>query len=504
MKRGWAVSFMIGWLLAAAPAVLANGVQVTNGDVINQVVENGTVAVKFDLSWQNAWKDGVNHDAVWIFMKYSDDDGQTWKHATMALSGTNPSGFYAGTGTPLEIVVPQDLKGCFVRKSSSGVGTVASTGLQLVWDYAVDGVDASKVLTSLVVKLFAVEMVYVPQGAFYAGDGASTAAFQQGSSDTDPWYISGNGPIQTSNVAADGFYYLSSGYLGEDASGTSFSVSPFFPNGFNGFYSMKYEVTEGEWVSFFNTLADAQKLARDITSASGKGTDGTHQRNTVSWTSGKALSSRENRAANYLSWADGCAFADWAGLRPMTELEFEKAARGASTAPIAQEYAWGTVSVTAASSIVGSETGSEQAGSGANAVFNNATFTGGDGGQGPLRSGIFATQSTTRAAAGAGFYGAMELSGNVAERVVSIGNAQGRAFAGTHGDGALSAAGFATNQDWPGFVAGEVSGATGSGVRGGSWADAAQRLRISDREESSQTIAVRHSKLGFRAVRTAP
>jgi formylglycine-generating enzyme required for sulfatase activity len=92
----------------------------------------------------------------------------------------------------------------------------------------------------------------------------------------------------------------------------------------------------------------------------------------------------------------------------------------------------------------------------------------------------------------------------VAERVVSIGNAQGRAFAGTHGDGLLSANGFATNADWPGYAAGEVTGAQGSGIRGGGWSDAADRLRVSDRQEASQPVAVRHSRLGFRAVRTAP
>ncbi len=503
MKRA-AAFFSLLSLVSVCSAASANGVFVTNGEVTGQNVSANTVNVKFDLSWQNAWKDGVNHDAIWVFMKYSDDDGQTWKHATMAISGTNPSGFSAGSGSPVEIVVPQDLKGCFVRKTTSGTGAVSTTGLELVWDYGLDGVESDKVLSSLVVKLFAVEMVYVPQGAFYAGDSASAAAFQQGASDADAWYISGPSAIQVTNAASDGYYYVSSGYLGEDATGSAFSISPFFPNGFNGFYTMKYEITEGEWVSFFNTLTDTQKASLDITGGSGKGTDGVHQRNTVSWTSGKAASSRENRAVNYLSWADGCAFADWAGLRPMTELEYEKAARGASNPPAAEEFAWGTTAITAAGSIVGSETGSEQAGSGSNAVFNNVTFTGGDGGQGPLRSGIFATQSTTRAAAGAGFYGAMEFSGNVAERTVSVGNAQGRAFTGSHGDGVLSTNGFATNADWPGYASGEVTQSAGSGVRGGSWSDASARLRISDRQEATQPISNRHSRLGFRAVRTAP
>lgn len=505
LRQFFCVAVVSLWTVIGGAPVFANGLVITNGEVLDQNVSESTVTVKFDLSWQNAWKDGTNHDAVWVFMKYSDDDGKTWKHATLAISGTNPSGFYKGDGTPVEIVVPQDLRGAFVRKTTSGTGAVLTTGMKFVWDYGLDGVESDKVLSSLVVKLFAVEMVQVPQGAFYAGDSASTASFVQGASDAAAWYVSTPGPIQVTNAASDAFYYVSSGYLGEDSTGAAFTIPPFFPNGFNGFYVMKYEITEGEWVSFFNTLTDTQKAQRDITAVgSGKGTDAVFKRNTVAWTSGKATSTREDRACNYLSWADGAAFADWAGLRPMTELEFEKIARGAANAPIAEEYAWGTASASAASSITGTENGSETANAGTNAVFNNVTYTGGDGGQGPLRAGIFATQSTNRVAAGAAFYGAMELSGNLVERVVSVGNSHGRAFAGTNGDGTLSPGGYANNADWPGYSGGEVAAAEGSGLRGGSWSDSGDRLRVSDRQEASQPMSSRHSRLGFRAVRTAP
>ena len=44
---------------------------------------------------------------------------------------------------------------------------------------------------------------------------------------------------------------------------------------------------------------------------------------------------------NYVSFTDGLAFTDWAALRPITELEYEKAARGPSE-PIDAEFVWGT------------------------------------------------------------------------------------------------------------------------------------------------------------------
>jgi len=43
------------------------------------------------------------------------------------------------------------------------------------------------------------------------------------------------------------------------------------------------------------------------------------------------------------------------------------------------------------------------------------------------------------------------------------GSAMGRAFTGTHGDGVLSANGFATNSDWLGYDGDDVRGAKWSG-----------------------------------------
>jgi hypothetical protein len=47
-------------------------------------------------------------------------------------------------------------------------------------------------------------------------------------------------------------------------------------------------------------------------------------------------------ALSYVSISDMLAYLDWSGLRPMTELEFEKLCRGAYIPPIAGEYAWGS------------------------------------------------------------------------------------------------------------------------------------------------------------------
>jgi formylglycine-generating enzyme required for sulfatase activity len=280
-----------------------------------------------------------------------------------------------------------------------------------------------------------------------------------------------------------------------------------FPKGYNGFYAMKYEVCQQQWIDFFNSLSSIQKNTRDITAATGKNTDLISFRNNISWTGTTATlnsSTHGNVACNWLNWPDAAAYCDWAGLRPMTELEFEKAARGTGS-PLAAEPASGSTctgdaNITQASGISNSGADNETpSNSSANAVYGNNGSV-----QGPLRTGASATSSSTRTAAGAGYYGLMDMSDNVAEMVVSIGNSTGRNFTGAHGNGALNADGNADISTWPGYVSNAVTGATGSGERGGSWEDVVNRLYISDRLLANTAITTRDRNSGFRAVRSLP
>jgi formylglycine-generating enzyme required for sulfatase activity len=485
------------------PIAGANNLQLRNLNAVTTDTTSNTMTFTVNATQDNSWRNTANNDAVWMFMKYSTDGGVTWHHATMAASGTNPMGFSAPTD--FEIIVPNDQKGFFLQRTSFGSGAISAQGVKFVWNYGQDGLsDAVAQASNTITKVFGIEMVYVPQGAFYAGDGNSSSdyRFKQGTTDNDPWYISSENPITTTNSASDGFYYTSTGGTGENSSGDAFLVSASFPKGFSAFYMMKYELTEGQWVDFFNTLTTAEKTQRDVTAAAlgGKNSDATVKRNTVNWDSTHptyaATSSRPSRPMSYLGWPDVAAYADWAALRPLTELEYEKASRGKDIAAVADELAWGntTFNAPAAGDITppnANEDGTEGLlNSISNVNRNNLGWTSGDGraggpadGQpGPLRAGIFAENSSDRTTSGAGYYGIMELSGNLAEPAVTVGRAQGRQFLGTHGDGQLATAngyeGNATNADWPGInnnLTYGVTGTVGIGYRGGDYASASLR-----------------------------
>jgi hypothetical protein len=38
-----------------------------------------TATVKFDVSWDDSWRDKTNHDAAWVFFKARADDTSEWR-----------------------------------------------------------------------------------------------------------------------------------------------------------------------------------------------------------------------------------------------------------------------------------------------------------------------------------------------------------------------------------------------------------------------------------------
>jgi len=315
-------------------------------------------------------------------------------------------------------------------------------------------------------------MCYIPEGSFYLGDGSSWCTFRQTGNNTPvqitdaPIVVKSDGNSNYDDSQLKGLGILVDGDDGIDEDGTTTISNANYPTGYKAFYTMKYEITQGEYVDFCNTLTSSQATQRWYAYNE-------NRHNTLGGNYPNYTTSSPDRCLNYLTIMDGMSFADWSGLRPITELEFEKACRGTQNS-IANEYAWGTnticpdTSLTMSGAENGTETITTDVSNGA-CLYGYNTHSGGDGSKGPLRAGIFAETATDRKGSGVSYYGLMEMSGSLHEQSVTLGNSTGRGFQGTHGNGILTSDGFADKNNWPGFNSSKNSSAIGSGSRGGAW-----------------------------------
>lgn len=455
----------------------ANNLQITNTTILQTMIQ-------FDLSRENSWRydgpapdDGWFHDAVWMFFKVRVVGEEEWRHVVLDGTGVNPLGFSVGTaGTGVEMVVPDDRIGVFVRRSDAGLGSgpVAGEAMTVCWHPADSGISIGQTVE---IRSFGLEMVYVPDGEFWVGDGLT--GFPRTQINT------GNPLVEAVDDGGE--------WRGGRPRGQVAPDNENWPNGYNAFYLMKYLTTQGQYADFLNSITPLQASLRAYT--------GGANRHTISESGGIYSAANPDRACNYISWADGTAFAAWSGLRPMTELEFEKACRG-PLYPVPGEYAWGTDTITTnVMALSGAEDGTEtvtnDVSSGA-AIYAATRF--GSLGNLPMRAGIFATNGADRVSAGAGYWGITELSGHLAERVVLVSHATGRAFSGLHGAGALDpVSAEADVENWP------AADAVGVGERGLGWHPthtSANFLRVSHR--NTENVPGRGYVTGFRGARSAP
>lgn len=423
MNRKWVAIIACGLLLLGS-AVRADSVTIGN---VSLVPGSATESfIQFDIAWSNSWRtvleaDGAGHenwDAAWVFVKvHGPKDQAPWRHAVLATDGHQaPAGAMLSVGTSESADGAAFGAGVFIHRAAVGEsGANDWRGVKLRWSHPGAGlVDTNATIP----EVMAIEMVYVPQGAFWVGDGLNTRGrFAKTKITRDDPTQDGGRPTGTL-VPEDG--------------------NTLWPNGFKGFYCMKSEIKHRDFMQFLKTRPGQDFVMypprEDLTAPSDL-----------------------NAARGWLSWNDGAAFAAWAGLRPMTELEYEKACRG-PLAPVAGEYAWGTPN-------------SKQA----------------------PDSGVGREQT------GASYWGIMDLSGGLWDRVVTIDDARdnptdkGRQFRGTHGTGTPG-----LPADWP------QKDSNGAGFRGGAAGLAAAHMCVSDRYSAAYVNGSRGLRNGFRAVRSAP
>jgi formylglycine-generating enzyme required for sulfatase activity len=539
-----------------APQLCANNVTLANISLTDQNITGHYCNIKFDITWENSWRTSTsvpgNWDASWVFAKYRVNGGP-WHHCTLSSTAGNhipPSG---STFTPTT-----DGKGVFIYRSADGYGSNTWTNAKLRWNYGTDGISDDALVE---VRLFAIEMVYIPEGAFYIGDGNGTSesayALHQGAAPTSVQIntslvqnirVSNASTYDDGQIKNPGIGIKGDGGLDTDNNGTIDNNE--FPTGYRAFYIMKYEISQEQYAEFLNTLTRTQQMVHVASDISGTSVTNYFvmennnfpqfynsircnatipaQPNPVTFYCDYNNNGIQEECdglclpCNYLNWIDCAAYADWAGLRPMSELEYEKATRGPNTS-VYGEFAWGNTNIATNASQIDvtcffsgiTLTPSTNTGAA------NYNYTSGFNGEYIVRCGIFADQVAghTRQTAGAGYYGVLEMSGNVWEPVVNIGTVAGRSYRAIDGNGELNPAGYADANYWPGIngnsepwtangIYGGTTGVTqsaGSGFKGGNKMTLPEYLCISNRMiTGSPYNIVRQDTDGGRFVRNAP
>ena len=367
--RGVALALACGLLLGAGGA-RADELRIENVKVAPR--DAATATVTFDVAWSNSWRHGDYHDAAWVFFKVQADKESDWQHVHLVADKVvNPTGYEHGKGTPIESAVPlgdEEAVGMFVRRAEEGKSGVEARGVTAVWDFtANDGVRQD--MKDVRMQAFAVEMAYVPRGPFYLGSGNDTGkqrnAFHMVAGDgLPPYLVTSAGAIPTGRQKGK---LWARGITPEDDG----EIPASFPNGYAAFYCMKfYYFTQAQYAGFLNTITAEQAKNRWYTDYQGVAVKRSGEFPNYDY-----AASGPTGKCPWLSWTDNATIAAWAGLRPMTELEFEKSVHG----PQKPNPAWD---------------------------------------------------------AAPSFCGLTDINtGGIYERMISVGKEEGRKFAGTHGRG---------------------------------------------------------------------
>ena len=148
--------------------IIANNISISNVSLSNKsTLQESTYHLNFDVAWENSWRTSTNesnYDGAWVFFKYRLSNTSEWKH----LNLIQPN--YSVPATGASIQIPTDGAGLFIYRTGNGIGNVNFANNYVIWDYQNDGVLENQTVE---IKAFAIEMVYIPQGAFYLGSGAN-------------------------------------------------------------------------------------------------------------------------------------------------------------------------------------------------------------------------------------------------------------------------------------------------------------------------------------------
>ncbi|MEI6211357.1 MAG: hypothetical protein WCR06_06995 [bacterium] len=327
----------------ASPLPPVDGRQDDLPRVANVKVEPGKEysTVSFDLSWKNSWRAKWTEpadknctgkplpveswDAAWVFLKFRKPDTRVFSHATLSPDVAHQ---VKPAGAALDMGLDDDGNkgiGVFIYRDAVGQGASDFKGVKLRWLNGSDQVDAS----TAVLSVHAIAMVYVPEGPFRSKSPFVYPITMAGW--TPQAFVCQLTTIETPDATKlGGHVNFSTNYVREASD---------WPNGYGAFYCMKYSILQGEYARFLT------EVAPDLKAATYNGEYGYQPHNaarrysagfyglcgyTIRYVADEMRYEADapERPAKFLTDPDIHSFTAWAGLRPMSNLEYEKVCRG--------------------------------------------------------------------------------------------------------------------------------------------------------------------------------
>ncbi|MBM4163340.1 MAG: hypothetical protein FJ222_02715 [Lentisphaerae bacterium] len=304
-----------------------------------------TATITVDLAWRPSWRNGENHDAAWIFFKVRAEGATDWQHVRLKADRVlNPPGYgCAQSNKKMDFLVPDGadgFTGLFIRRATQGSkSSVDMQGVTAVWDLA--GTPGITPETKVQVGAFGLIMVYVSEGPYFLGSGGTESygfyQYTDGKQVAMPYRVTHSAAIPTGKQAGQ---LWARGAEPQDGG----EIPSTFPNGYGAFYCAYNPLSGSQYTHFLNLLTPEQATERYHASPEdvgpGKTTGhympwtgeihrtGTSSNYTYKFVHYRPDARMKHTGIRWLSWADSAAYMAWAGLRPMTELEYEKAMRG--------------------------------------------------------------------------------------------------------------------------------------------------------------------------------
>ena len=240
--------------------VIVNVSKANNLTISTPNYNDDNKTLTFTITWDNSWKitgGPNNYDGVWLFIKrQACSNTNIWATTLVsATSGDHGSSVSSGTNL-LSVDAVSDGMGVFLRRTNNGMGNIGTHTITLKLNSSLTTSPAITPSAADNFKIFGIEMVYVPQGQFYLGDGRQSNSynFSNGNNAGTPLLITA--AIQAAGLGA------ATNYTSNPMYGCPNYLPPSFPLGYNGFWCMKYEATSVSYVDFLNTLSYNQQAMR--------------------------------------------------------------------------------------------------------------------------------------------------------------------------------------------------------------------------------------------------